>query len=264
MIRSLRKETIQIGCSSETKEDLLKEIARLAKKSPLLKSLTEEDIVKALKKREELSSTGLSQGIAIPHCSFDSIKDFVTGLLILKEGIDFNSMDGEKTRFIFFIVGPTDAQNEHINILTSITKLSRDLPVLEQLLSAADSEDVVAVLVEKEDETYNRITEKSQFVLHIQDENIFNEALETLTSESQGTLSVIEAMTAGSYLHKLPLFSSFFREAPTSFSKIIVAVVDRALVNDTIRRLNMLKNEEGQGLLITVHDLSYCDGALNY
>jgi len=111
MIDSLKTECIQIGAESKDKSDLIKEICTIAKKSDILANISAEKIEAALVEREELSSTGLSKGIAIPHCSFDEIDDFVVGLIVDKKGVDFNALDGERTHLFFFIIGPKNARN---------------------------------------------------------------------------------------------------------------------------------------------------------
>jgi hypothetical protein len=80
----------------------------------------------------------------------------------------------------------------------------------------------------------------------------------------EGAVSVLEASSAGEYLHKMPLFSSFWTDADQGFNKIILAVVDKRLVNDAIRRINLVRPSDGTGILITVHDLLYIDGAINF
>jgi PTS system nitrogen regulatory IIA component len=59
-----------------------------------------------LQQRERIGTTGFGGGIAIPHCSLDDIEEFVVGLLIVSDGVDFESLDGKKTTTFFFIIGP--------------------------------------------------------------------------------------------------------------------------------------------------------------
>ena len=89
----LRPEAIQAGTSATTKEALLHEIAVLAKKSPCLKNLSENDIYEGLSKRESLGSTGFGDGIAIPHCRLDGIDEFVVGIITSPQGIEFDALD---------------------------------------------------------------------------------------------------------------------------------------------------------------------------
>jgi len=266
MISTLRKECIKIGSNARSKEDVLREIAALAKKCSILSEVSEREIFQGLDAREELHSTGLAEGIAIPHCSFDSIDQFVVGLIIIPEGIDFKAMDGKKSRFLFFIIGPTTHRNRHVKILSSISLLSKDKDKLEKLAAQESAEDVLEVL--KGSEPPARVPEKAgercQVTVFLQDEDLFDDILEIMSSDTEGAMTVIESVNAGYYLNRLPLFSSFWSESDRSWGRIVVSVIDKRLANDTVRRINMVRKGDGPGLLVTVQDLVYAEGALDF
>lgn len=260
MIKLLNKDLIKIGSASTDKNELLEEISILV--SDKCNDVTKNDVLKALKKREKLGSTGVGSALAIPHCYFDKVKEFYVGLIVTNE-IDFDSVDGEPVRLIFFSVGPKSQQNQHISTLTSISKISMDKNLLQKIMDSTSSEEVYSILHEDETEN-NSDSVKCQMIIHIQEEKLFQDVLEILASDTDGAISVIDAQTAGYYLHKLPLFSSFWNDVSDSFSRMIISVIDKRLINDTIRRINMVKAENGSGLLITVNELIYFDGSLEY
>ncbi len=265
MIDSFRTECIQIGTSVSKKADVIKEISLLAKKSNILKEISASEIEDALLAREELISTGLSEGIAIPHCSFDGIDQFVVGLLVIEKGLDFEAIDGGNSKLLFFIIGPKSGRNKHIKILSSISKMSKDKDLLKTLIKSKTESQVADLLIRKEeDDIPVSKMEKSQFVIHVQNEELFYDVLEILSSEVEGAVSVLDASTAGSYLHRLPLFSSFWNEKVNQFCKVIITVIDKSLMNDTIRRLNMVMPEDGRGIIISVSDILYFDGSIDF
>lgn len=265
MIDSLKKENIILSADSKNKADLIKEISSIASKSPALSSVGTDMLENSLLQREELSSTGLTDGIAIPHCALDGIEEFTVGLLIHKTGIDFDSIDGKLSHFFFFIIGPSSRRNKHIKILSSISKISKDTALMKALRKVDTGAEAYSLL--KIDETESspvKVREKCQFNIHVQKEELFYDVLEVLSSEVEGALSVIDASTAGSYLHRLPLFSTFWNEKVSHFSKMIIAVVDKPLMNDTIRRLNMVLPDNKEGIIISVTDLVYHDGSIDF
>ncbi|OQY38017.1 MAG: hypothetical protein B6229_07000 [Spirochaetaceae bacterium 4572_7] len=262
MIKLLKKELIQIGSESTNKDELLKEIADLAANE--CKKLSAKEIYTSLTNREKLSSTGLSQGIAIPHSMFDKLDQFYVGLIVIKEGIDFDSLDGEDSKLIFFSIGPKSQQNQHIATLTSISKLATDENLKNKLINAINPDQVTSLLKVGDDNKDKVADKKCQFVIHVQEEELFDDILEVLTSDPDGVISVIDAQTAGHYLHKLPLFSSFWNDVEDSFSKIIVSVINKKLMNETIRRINMVKGDDKSDISITVSDLIYFDGSTEY
>lgn len=266
MIHTLKKECIKTGSDIQDKDTMLREIASLAKNCSILKDITEDQVYQGLAAREHLHSTGLAEGIAIPHCSFDSIDDFVVGLVIVPEGIDFKALDGKKSRFVFFIIGPADSRNRHVKILSSISLLSKDPEKLKRLAAQSTPQGVLDILGEGEvpQDIPEQGREKCQVTVYLQDENLFNDILEVMSSDTEGAVTVIETVNAGYYLNRLPLFSSFWSESDRTWSRVIVSVIDRRLANETIRRINMIRDEAKTGLLVTLQDLLYAEGALNF
>jgi mannitol/fructose-specific phosphotransferase system IIA component (Ntr-type) len=264
MIDSLRLECIKIGSDALTKEQLIKEISALAKKSPILADIDQKIIEEKLFEREKIVSTGLTNGIAIPHCTFPELGDFVVGLVVMPDGIDFKALDKSRSNLIFFIIGNEENRNKHIKILSSISKLAKDKELFNKIKDSKDAESVFEALQTSLDISYNIKTNKCQFIIHIQNEDLFFDVLEILSSVSEGSISVIETNNAGYYLNKLPLFSSFWNDTDKIPSKIIVAVMNSRLMNDTIRRINMIKEKDTKGVLVTVNDIIYSEGEIDF
>ncbi len=266
MIEGLRRENICIVENEALdKAGVLKLISDIAARDVLLKGRKADDIYRALSRREEVGSTGLDRGVAIPHCSFPDLEGFVTGLLIIPRGVDFHSLDGDPSRLVFFIVGPEDARNTHVHILSTISKLSQDGALLENIKAAASEERAMKLL-----EPFLRQVaggeggEKCLFTIVVQAEELFTDILEILSSEVEGAVTVVEANRAGSYLNRLPLFSAFWNDEGKGFSRIISAVVNKRMMNDTIRRINIVRPDDGRGVLITVNELLYLDGSIDF
>ena len=265
---SLRPECVQIGSTAQNKHDVLMEIAGLAHKSPVLSGHSEEDIFNALEARERIGSTGFGKGIAIPHCSLEKLDEFVVGLLIVPGGIDFHSLDGQSTRMFFFIIGPEARRNQHIQILSSISKFLKTPDIIDRFLEDQDKKTIynrIISLVPSGEEVKEK-KGKCLFHVFIQKEEYFDDILQIFSASVQGSISVIETNNAGYYLHALPLFSSFWSEKSKTFSRIILAVVDKALSNDVIRRINMVAEdiEKEEGILIAVQDLFYTSGSIEF
>jgi len=268
LINSLRPECLQIGSKARDKTAVLREITRLALKSAPLAPFSEDEIFNALQARENIGSTGFGQGIAIPHCSLKNLTEFVIGLLIIPEGIDFASLDGRKTSAFFFIIGPENKRNQHIQILSGVSRLLKSPADISRLIEAPDKETLkerFLSLVQYQDRGKERKA-KSLFQVFIQREDYFEDILQAFSAAVQGTISVIETNNAGYYLNTLPLFSAYWTEKDRGFNRIILAVVEKELCNDIIRRINLIVDDidRESGVLITVHDLSYTSGSLDF
>ena len=100
----------------------------------------------------------------------------------------------------------------------------------------------------------------------LQNKEYFEEFLQIFAATVNVAINVVESNNAGNFLHRMPLFASFWSESQASFNKIIVAIVERDKCNDLIRRLNTsLKNYENpKGVMITVQELAYSIGSLEF
>lgn len=262
MYNLLKEEFIRIGSNASNKKNIIKEISSIVSESPIVSEISEGEILEALFEREELCSTGLGEGIAIPHCNFMGLKDFVMGLIVLKDGIDFDAVDSKPSKLIFFIVGPSEKRNRHIKLLSSISLIAKDKNLYNQLLSVDNPSEIISLLTPSEnEEPIKPVLKRCQFVIHLQQEDMLDDVLEILTSAEDGGVTVLDGSTAASYLHRLPLFSSFWNESDKGYCKIIMAVVDKRMMNDLLRRLKLLR-ADNEGLLVTVTDLIYSDGSL--
>ena len=265
---SMSLSQIQIGTDAQDKFDVLREIARLARRSPVLAEYSEEVIFEALDSRERIGSTGFGRHIAIPHCAFDEIDEFVVGVLTAPQGIEFDTLDGEKTKLFFFIIGPQPERNKHIRILSTVSRVLESNSLVESLIDADSPETVENLLsgrlavIDPERQSKNM----SMFNVIVQREEYFDPILELFASVDDSAVVVIETNNASSYLHTLPLYSAFWNESNARFGRIIVACVDRALCNDIVRRINMVAGniETEAGIMIAIHDLSYISGSLDF
>jgi mannitol/fructose-specific phosphotransferase system IIA component (Ntr-type) len=265
LMESLRPECIRADSHAAGKQEVLAEIAALAKQSPLLDAVPLETIRTALEEREKIGSTGFGQGIAIPHCGLEELDDFVVGLLLVPRGLDFNALDGQPTKAFFFIVGPKQRRNQHIQILSALSKLLKTPRVVEDFLALGGAEAVRLRFLQLVQVRDTR-GEPGQCLFHVfvQREECFDDILQEISSVVQGALSVVETNNAGYYLHRLPLFSAYWSETRKGFFRIVLALVDKDRCNDLIRRLHMIAEPQEGGVLITVQELMYAGGSLEF
>lgn len=261
-------DQIQVGTKARDKFDVLREIARLARKSPILAEYSEEVIFEALDTRERIGSTGFGAQVAIPHCTLEEIDDFVVGVLIAPQGVDFESLDGGPTRLFFFIIGPEPERNKHIRILSAVSRALQSPELVQKLCAASGPQEVHRLLSGRLTilEPEHQSKTMSMFNVIVQREEYFDSILELFASVDDGSVVVIETSNASSYLHTMPLYSAFWNESVARPGRIIVACVDRALCNDIVRRINMIAGslETDPGVMITIHDLSYVSGSLDF
>jgi len=96
--------------------------------------------------RERLGSTGLGQGVAIPHGRIKGLKEAVAAFVRLAEPVPFDAPDGRPVQLLFFLLVPEQATQQHLDILSELAQMLSDKPFREELLDAPDSETLHAML----------------------------------------------------------------------------------------------------------------------
>jgi len=92
-----------------------------------------------LLEREKLQSTGIGDGVAIPHCAVDAVGSQAAALLLCPRGIEFDAIDGEPVEIVFGVIGPKRATGEHLRTPARISRLLRDEQTRIQLLASLDA-----------------------------------------------------------------------------------------------------------------------------
>lgn len=266
LIDVLRKECVVASAQFSDKADALKQIVQTAKKTTILKDVPEDDILAGLKERESLGSTGFGKGIAIPHCRLASVTDFVVGIITVPSGVDFEALDQEKVKLIIFIIAPDAKSNEHLKLLSAISQTLLIPGSVKEILAEKTSEAVYESFMRH---THAEIDTKKQttkvvFSVFVQDENVFRDILEKLAGIETGSLVIDNTENVGAYLAKVPLFADFWRDKPSSFSKVITIVIDKGLSNETVRRIESITGNlnECTGVMVVIQDISYVAGSL--
>lgn len=99
-----------------------------------------------LTERERLQSTGIGDGVAIPHTSIEAAPGQSAALLVCPLGVPFDAIDGAKVNIVFGVVGPRRATGEHLRILARISRLLRDASARERLVRSATPEEVLQLI----------------------------------------------------------------------------------------------------------------------
>jgi PTS system nitrogen regulatory IIA component len=219
-------------------------------------------IEKAIHHRESLGSTGLTHGVALPHCALADAPQFSVSVITLERPIDFGALDGEPSDLFVFIVGPEARRTEHVRILAALTSRLREESFRDSLRQAA-SADAIATLLGGSflPDPSEAATASSLVIINVQDDRFYEAILETVSSETGASVSVATAQSAGSILHRVPLFATFWSEQETREVRRIEVVLPRDRVNKTIRRVEEIARG-ASGVQVGVIDLSYASGTL--
>ncbi len=143
-------EAVSIDLKGTTKEEIISELVGLLLKAGAIDKKHKNKILEVLMAREALGSTAIGQGIAIPHGKSDSVDNIVGALGISKQGIDFDSLDGEPAYIFFLLVAPIDSAGPHLKALARISRLLKDKFIRDSLKSVTDEKTMLKI-VQQED-----------------------------------------------------------------------------------------------------------------
>ena len=114
-------------------------------------SLRRDDVLQVLQERERLGSTGIGDGVAIPHGKLKGMPELMLAFGRSVSGVDFESMDGQPAHLFFLLLAPEESVGVHLKALARISKLLKDVEVRQQMLDATDSEQIYKLICEREE-----------------------------------------------------------------------------------------------------------------
>lgn len=160
MINNMLSENcINLDLKGTNKSQIIDELVEILSAAGKLND--KDEYKKEILKRESQSSTGLEEGIAIPHAKTSAVKVPSIAFGLSKAGVDYDSLDGEPSKLFFMIAAPANASDTHIEVLSKLTTTLLDDGVRERLLNAASPKEVIEILstdMEKEEEADKRDT----------------------------------------------------------------------------------------------------------
>jgi PTS system fructose-specific IIA component/PTS system nitrogen regulatory IIA component len=131
-----------------SKEEVVKELVAALEVAGKVEAKDAKKLTAALMAREQLGSTGIGQGLAVPHAKHNSVGNLVAAFGRSKKGIDFDSLDGEPVYLVFLLLSNKEASGQHLEALAYITKLLRDDLFCRFLKEAKDHAELVELLRE--------------------------------------------------------------------------------------------------------------------
>ena len=145
------REAIRTNLDAREKKDVIRAMATSLLEAKKINEKDYESIVEAILKREELGSTGIGRGVAVPHTKHPSIDKLIGTVAVSEEGVNFDSLDGEKVHLLFLLVSPPDRPGDHLRALELISRHLREETFCRFLRQAKNPGDVAEVLQEADE-----------------------------------------------------------------------------------------------------------------
>ena len=145
LLSSLR---VKVPLEATTKDDVLRELVDVLAAEDCAGDRAE--VLRVVRERENVLSTGIGHGVALPHGKTDACTDLAIAAGVTSEPVDFDALDGEPVRLVFLLVGPETAAGPHIKALSRISRLVRQPELRNRLIGAPDDETFLQALREAE------------------------------------------------------------------------------------------------------------------
>ena len=145
----INQKTILTELKSTEKIDVLEELALPVSE---ITRINHKELVQVLMERENLGSTGIGNGIGIPHGKLKNLKTLVLGIGLSRKGVQFDAMDGKPAYLFFLLLTPDHSTDLHLKLLARISKILKNGPFKKKILRAATPEDVIQLIADIDEE----------------------------------------------------------------------------------------------------------------
>ena len=142
----LSERAVTCHLDSQDKKGVIVELVSLLGRAGEIKERDVSKLTEVLLNREALGSTGIGQGVAIPHGKTDCVNKLVAAFGISHGGVDFGSLDGESAHLFFLLVAPEDSAGPHLKALARISRLLKDKFFRDGLRQAKDEQTLLKIL----------------------------------------------------------------------------------------------------------------------
>lgn len=148
----LNKKAMTASLKATDKEGVIRELVDLLADADEIKN--KEDLVKSLLTRESLGSTGIGQGIGIPHAKSANVKSLVAAFGLSQKGVNFDSLDGEPVYIFFLLIAPEESAGPHLKALARISRMLKDKYFRELLKKSKDEKEILRIVQEEDAKKY--------------------------------------------------------------------------------------------------------------
>ena len=148
----LNQKAVSVSIKGANKESVVRELVELLASATDIKD--KEELVKAVLAREALGSTGIGQGVGIPHAKSQAVKELVAAFGLSRNGVNFDSLDGEPVHIFFLLIAPEESAGPHLKALARISRMLKDKYFRDLLKKSKDENEILHIIQEEDSKKY--------------------------------------------------------------------------------------------------------------
>jgi len=260
LIKLIEKKGCKTNIKGKDKESIMEALIKLSKNYPAMKNVDEKEALRLLLERENQGSTGIGEGIALPHAELPGLKEFIIAIATSKKGLEFNSIDKKKVKIFIIILGPEGKATQHLQILASISRVLSDPLVRKELLVAPTEIALFESFIRHTQAIRGKASAREKLKLLtivLFDQSLIYSILELFLQEGIDGCNITESFGMGEYISNVPLFAGFlgFMNEQTNKSKTIQALIPEKRIDEIIEGIEditgNLDTTQGAALFIT-------------
>jgi mannitol/fructose-specific phosphotransferase system IIA component (Ntr-type) len=159
LVEFLAEEFIMVDLKASSRWDAIRQLTAFLMRTHRVEHITQEELYSTIVEREKQMSTGMGEGIAIPHGRIKEGRDIQGVIGICRQGIDFDAPDGKPVRLIMLIVTPEDRADMHLKVMGSLSAMVSNEKIRNRLIAAISPEDAMEVIESEEARGFNYFLE---------------------------------------------------------------------------------------------------------
>lgn len=251
------------------RDETLGVMAELIAKNPAARNVTPEALLAGMLERENLGSTGVGNGVAIPHCRLEGMDGFVLALTVCDRGINWNSIDHRSVHIVCSIAGPVEGTEDHLRLLAGAARVLNNGKARYELINSKTEFAMrEAFLYHLSPVTAKRSTEtrKKLIIMVLQEEKTYNDVMELFLEMGIEGAVTINSEMMGPMLSNVPIFAGFMdvlgRSRPEP--RMIVTLIPEDQVDATVSAVEGITGDldTHRGACIIVMDATTVRGSL--
>ncbi|MDA1028206.1 MAG: PTS sugar transporter subunit IIA [Bacteroidetes bacterium] len=149
----LNPNHVAVNVSAPNKEALIDILIDLVADCPQVKDVAA--VKKAVMDRENMMSTGVGKGLALPHAKTNAVGGMVGALVTTSTPVDFGALDNEPVRIVFLLLGKLDSKSLHVRILSRVSRVMNSEEVRKQILSSTSAAELLGIIAQYDDHSIN-------------------------------------------------------------------------------------------------------------
>ncbi|HMB00216.1 MAG TPA: PTS sugar transporter subunit IIA [Spirochaetota bacterium] len=263
------RECCELNIQTRSRDEALHVIAAAAMRSQVCAGTSAEQIYSKLAQREEQTSTGIGNNIALPHASVSGLKHFVLFIVTARNGVEFDALDKKPVNLFLVLLGPEGRPARHLQLLAAVSRVLGHSNVKKELLYARSSNALYENFLKYAEAAgkSKKAGQKMQLlfvVLYFED--MLYDIVEYFLEQGIEGATVIDSRGMGEYISNIPVFATFigFLKQNKNESKTIMALVPKDDTPALIEGLETITGDldKKQGATVFALDVSIAKGSM--